>query len=174
MKTFFEKIRIPLIVLLSALLTIGIAAAICAIVEGDTDKRYNITENVSEITDNDEAIDVFLSFENTQTYLPENYNAEILSVTERKGKAYTEKELKTATGSITVKNYNYAHLIEDDVIRIPDSAENFRWENTDVFIFENSDGTCTAIYYKDLSRYIINDDCTITEMAERFNFVSNE
>lgn len=168
MKTLSEKIRVPLAVLMSAALIIGVAAAICAVFRGDADNAYRVNEVVSEISADDADIQAVFAFNDTELCLPENYSAEFRTITERTEKRYTEKELKSDTGSITVRVYNYAYMVEDDNIKIPDSAEKFTWQDTDVFIFENRNSTCTAVYYKGLARYTITEECSVEEMMELF------
>lgn len=168
MKEFKEKIKVPVAVIMSAMIIIGVAAAFCAVFEGYTGKVYTVTETVSQIEDGNSDISKLLEFDGTKLYLPDGFEGKIYSLTERKCKTYTEKELKTETGSITVKAYNYAYLIEDDVIKIPDNAEKFSWQGTDIFVFENSDGTSTAVYYKELVRYTVTLKCSADEMMEIF------
>lgn len=168
MKEFVKKIKIPLTVITSAIFIICFSALICAVFSGNTDSSYEINENVSAVTDANADLEDVFNIEVAQLYLPENYSSKVISVTERKSKRYTEKEVKTETGSIFIKLYNYAYLVEDDAIKIPDNAEKFTWQGTEVFIFENADSSCSAVYYKDLVRYTVNEYCSIEKMVSIF------
>lgn len=170
MRINFEKIKLPLSIAISVILIISVAALIVTVQSGRADAIYVMNEKASQI-DKDSNIsvyDVLSSVDNLN--LPEKYKtvtAEYLNSST--GRKYTQYEVISATGSVTVRSYNYAYLTEDEPVKIPDDAMKIQKDNIEIFIFTNKDNTSTALYYSGLSRYIIKENCSVPELEKIFS-----
>ncbi len=128
-----------------------------------------INEQFSEINENSEVTVYDILTTADSLCLPEKYlteKAETLHTVTRK--KYTEYNIATINGSVTVRNYNYAYLTEDEPVKIPDDAKKIAWNNIDVFVYLDKDNTATALYYDGLSRYIIKENSSASELESIF------
>lgn len=103
--------------------------------------------------------------------LPKNYtsiNRNIISVSTTTCKKYTEAHIVTNTGEIIAREYNYAYLVEDEQVIIAQYAEKITDGLNDIYISDNHDGTCTAVYYSGLTLYHITERCSIEEARTIF------
>lgn len=103
--------------------------------------------------------------------LPKNYslsNQNIVSVSMTACKKYTEADIVTKTGEIIAREYNYAYLVEDEQVVIAENAEKLTHGQKDIYINDNLDGTCTAVYYSGLTLYRITERCSIEEARALF------
>lgn len=167
MKKILERYKLPVSILISVLFIIALALLISTAYEGRERTALAITEEVSEIgNDSDLSVcDVLSSV--SDVYLPEKYKTvKAKSLNISSCKRYTEYEIETADGTVIVKNYINVNLIEDDQIKIPEDAKRLMKDHIEIFIFENADGTSSAIYYNKLSRHIIKENCSVPELEK--------
>lgn len=168
MKSFFEKIRLPLSILLLAAFIITVPAVIFCVYTGRESAISATNEQVSEISkDSDVTVSDILADDNL--YMPSVLLTEkAISVNTITRKKYTEHSIKIQGGSVTVRNYNYAYLTEDEPVKIPDDAEKIIHGNIEIFIYKDKDNIATAFYYDNLSRCTIKADCSLQELENIF------
>ncbi|MBO5934812.1 MAG: hypothetical protein J6Q94_04920 [Clostridia bacterium] len=147
---------------------ITVPAVIFSVYTGRESAVSAINEQFSEISkDSDVTVSDVLT--DTDSYMPSEFLTEKAeSVNTITRKKYTEYSIKTSDGSITVRNYNYAYLTEDEPVKIPDDAKKIMWNNHEIFIYKDKDGYTTALYYNNLSRYIIKDNCSLQQLENIF------
>ena len=170
MKKLFEKIRLPFTILFMAIFIISVPAVAVSVYTGRESAISSINEQFSEINENSEVTVYDILASADSLCLPEKYiteKAESLHIITRK--KYTEYNIATSNGSVTVRNYNYAYLTEDEPVKIPDDAKKSTWNNVEIFIWQDKDNSATALYYNGLSRYIIKANCPVSEFEEIFN-----
>ncbi|MBR3868312.1 MAG: hypothetical protein IKM66_03275 [Clostridia bacterium] len=170
MKKLFEKIRLPFSILFMAMFIISVPAVAVSVYTGRESAISAINEQFSEINENSEVTVYDILLDSDSLCMPEKYlteKAETLHTVTRK--KYTEYNIATTNGSVTVRNYNYAYLTEDEPVKIPDDAKKITWDNIEIFIWQDKDNTATALYYNGLSRYIIKENCSAMELEKIFN-----
>lgn len=170
MKKLFEKIRLPLCILLMAIFIISVPAVAVSLYTGRESAISAIKEQFSEINENSEVTVYDILHNSDSLCMPQKYlteKAESLHTITRK--KYTEYNIATANGCVTVRNYNYAYLTEDEPVKIPDDAKKIVWNNIEIFIYQDKDNTATALYYNGLSRYIIKENCSVHELENIFS-----
>lgn len=167
MKIFLEKTKVCFIGIVSITAIIVIAVCFFSLHHGKIKTNTEISETVSDITESELSFSDIVNIDDVKLHLPEKIESNIKSVTTRKCKMYTENEIKTDICIVTIKIYNYGSYIEDDGFVIPKNAIKLNWNNTDVFITENSDCT-TAIYYKDMIKYTITSNIDTKEIINIF------
>lgn len=169
MKKLFEKIKLPFTILFMAIFIISVPAVAVSVYTGRESAISAINEQFSEINENSGVTVYDILVTADSLFLPEKYmteKAESLQTVTRK--KYTEYNIATANGSVTVRNYNYAYLTEDEPVKIPDDAKKITWNNVEIFIYQDKDNTATALYYNGLSRYIIKENCSVSEFEKFF------
>ena len=168
MKNIFEKIRLPLTVLLMAAFITAVPAVIFCVYTGRESAVSAINEQFSEISKDSDVTVADILADDT-LYMPSEFMTEkaesVNTVTRKK---YTEYSIKIQDGSVTVRNYNYAYLTEDDPVKIPDDAKKITHGNIEIFIYTDKDNTATAFYYDNLSRCTIKADCSLQELENIF------
>lgn len=167
MKTFFEKTKICFIGVTIVAVIIIIAVFLFSMNHGKIKTNTEIAETFSDITVSGLSFSDVVNLDDTKLYLPKEIEGNIKSLVTRKCKMYTEKEIKTDIYTVTIKIYNYGSYIEDDGFVIPQNATKLSWNNTDVFIIENSDSV-TAVYYKDMIKYTISSNIDAKEIINIF------
>lgn len=169
MKQFISKIRLPLSIALSAALIIGIAALATAILSGRENNIYKVDTVVSQLNEaHSETVSDVIAID--ELWLPSGFSEmKATQLTISTCRKYTEYEVLTADGTVTVRHYNYAYLTEDEPVAIPDDAEKLLIDGMEIFIYENTDGTSTALYYKDIARYIIKAEYSVQQLKKFFN-----
>lgn len=169
MKKLFEKIKLPLTILLMAAFIISVPAVAISLYAGRESAISQINEEFSEIDKSSGTTVCDILSASGSLCLPEKYMTEkaesLRTVTRKK---YTEYNIETANGCVTVRNYNYAYLTEDEPVKIPDDAKKISMNNVEVFIYRDKDGTAAALYYNGLSRYTIKENCSVTELEQIF------
>lgn len=170
MRKLFDKYKLPLSILFLAIFIISIAAAAVSVYTGRESAVSAINEQFSEINESSNiTVRDILSSVNPLC-LPEKYKtekAESLNTVTRK--KYTEYSITTANGSVTVRNYNYAYLTEDEPVKIPNDAKKLLKDNIEIFIYHDKDNTATALYYDGLTRYLIKENCSVPELEKIFS-----
>lgn len=171
------KLQLTVILLLAGL--IAFSAAASGIHRGHRKTASNVSEQFSAVSENrSETVQNMIEAAGIENLsLPKIYSTtspKIVSVKTETCKRYTQCTVVTTTGTIEVKAYNYANIIEDEQMKIPEGAEKINRANTDIFCFKNTDNTSTALYYDDLKRYTITENCSIPELKELFNALNNE
>lgn len=166
MKKLVEKIRLPLCVILSAAVITGIAALIPAVLQGRENTIYTVTETLSEI-ENDEisVADLLQDADVIPSYFHALKAESIKTATCRK---YNESVISAQGCTVSIRNYKYAYLTEDESISVPEDAVSLVWNNNEVLIFDSGNGM-TAVYFCDLTRCIITCGMTSEEFAKIFN-----
>ena len=169
LKNIPERYKLPASISISVLFIILLSLLIFAVYEGRELPALTVTEAVSEISNySDTSVyDVISSV--SDVYLPEKYKTvKAQALKTSSCKRYTEYEIANSCGTVIVKNYINVNLIEDDQIKIPDDAKKIMKDHIEIFIFENKDGTSTAVYYNELSRCIITENCSASELENIF------
>lgn len=161
MSRLTEKIKLPLAVILSAALIIGFSAVVGVLYQGRFSALTAVTESKSEIaTDSVISVSEALS-EVEDLFIPEKIAGRTARRTETtKCKQYTEYTVFAEDCTVTVRQYNYAYLTEDDSFSFPADTEIINVNGIEVFTFLRG-GKENALYYKGLSRYIIESDINI-------------
>lgn len=169
MRAFSEKYRIPAAVCITAALLILLSAFVSGVHRGRESAVSAVIKNVSLVneTSEDTVCDILKANGTENILLPEIYADEKpISSETANCRNYNETAIKIQNGSITVRAYNYAYLVEHEPARISDSAVKKTHDNIDYFITDNKDGTCTLLYYKDITQYTITLSCTPEKMIE--------
>lgn len=170
MRINLKKIKLPVSIVMSVILIVSVAAFIATVQSGKADAIYIMNEKTSQIDkkSNISVYDVLSCVDNL--YLPEKYKTVAAeSVNSSTGRKYTQNEVISETGSVTVRIYNYAYLTEDEPVKIPDNAKKITRDNIEIFIYQDKDAFATALYYNGLSRYIIKENCSVQELEKIFS-----
>lgn len=169
MRSILKKSLIPAAVIIVAVLLIGLSAFLSGIHRGRYSAVTATSESVTALRESETAsiADILTANKARNILLPEKYaNEKPLSVTTKTCKQYTETVIRTENGTITVRDNNYPYLVEDERIKIDDSAVKISHNNIDYFITDDLNGACTVLYYKDAVKYTITMSCTAEEMID--------
>ncbi len=158
MNAFLSKIKAPAAVLSFTVLIILISLIITAVTSGNANSIYIPRESTSDITDCDASLYEIFGLEEDCFPLPAFTVNCPLSFKTAEGKKYNEMLLIHENGSIDIKIFNYAYLIEDEMQRLPSDAEKLNWNGIDVFVYESKRTASCAFYTKGLISCMITVD----------------
>lgn len=165
LKKIFDTLKLPVGIILSAVLIIGFSAAISAVYSGRETAIYEVKESVSTPVSNTVTVSDILG---EDSGLPDSISSLFTdSITTATCRKHTEYRIHADAFDISVRQYNYAYLTEDDPVVVPEDAIITQFNASEVFIFATSDGS-QALYYKELTRYIISTDKAPTELRNLF------
>ena len=166
LKKIFNTLKLPVGIILSAVLIIGFSAAISAIYSGRETAIYEVKESVSKPVSNTVTVSDILG---EDSGLPDGISSLFTdSITTATCRKYTEYRIHADAFDISVRQYNYAYLTEDDPVVVPEEVIITAYDDTEVFVFAIPEGS-KALYYKELTRYIISTDKTPEELRKLFS-----
>lgn len=166
MKKIFDTLKLPVGIILSAVLIIGFSAAISAVYSGRETAIYEVKESVSTPVSNTVTVSDILG---EDSGLPDGISSLFTdSITTATCRKYTEYRIHADAFDISVRQYNYAYLTEDDPVVVPEEVIITAYDDTEVFVFAIPEGS-KALYYKELTRYIISTDKTPEELRKLFS-----
>lgn len=173
MRRMLKKYRVLVTVFVLLIGLVVFSAAASGVHRGHRKTAVSVVESASDMPQgHTETVAEILSGSGIKNVdLPVTYFSackDLVSVKTESCKKYIQCMVLTKTGKIEVREYRYANLIEDEVLKIPAHADKFCWNNKDVFIFENQDVSVSAVYYSGLTRYIITENLTKSELADKF------
>ena len=169
LKQFISKIRLPLSIVLSAVTIICISALTTAILSGRENNIYMVDTVVSQVDEShiEKVCDVIKI---DKLWLPSEFSEmQVTLLTVSTCRKYTEYEVLTQDFTLNVRHYNYAYLTEDEPVAIPDNADELFIDGVEILIYANTDGSGTALYYKDATRYMINSEYSVQQLKKFFN-----
>lgn len=166
LKKIFDTLKLPVGIILSAVLIIGFSAAISAVYSGRETAIYEVKESVSTPVSNTVTVSDILG---EDSGLPDGISSLFTdSITTATCRKYTEYRIHADAFDISVRQYNYAYLTEDDPVVVPEGVIITAYDDTEVFVFAIPEGS-KALYYKELTRYIISTDKTPEELRKLFS-----
>ena len=159
--------KIPITVTVIVIIIVSFSAILSGVHRGRESAVSAMSESVTvpDKTNPITVTDIMRGSNAVNILLPECYiHEKPLSVRTTTCRKYTETDIRLENGSITVRDYHYAYLVEDEPVKIDDAAVKISRENIDFFITDNKNGTCTLLYYKDAVKYTITERCAKEEM----------
>lgn len=169
MPRLIKKFKLQIIIICAALSLIFVSAVMSGVHRGyrPTASLIGKTETV-KASDSAELDDLIKITVGEDIFLPEKYKINTAdSVSISKYKKYTDCKIAFSQCEILLRDYNYANLVEDEAVRIPKNSEKFNLNGFDIFVFENKDGTSSAVYYDGLTLVRITDKCSADEIIKK-------
>ena len=166
MPRLIKKFKLQIIIICAALSLIFVSAVISGVHRGHRPITSLIekTEAV-KVSDSTELDNLIKNNIGEDIFLPEKYKSNgDASVSITKYKKYTDCKIDFSQCEIMLRCNNYANLVEDEAVRIPKNSEKFNLNGIDIFVFENKDGTSSAVYYDGLTLVRITDKCSYDEL----------